>query len=315
MEENHNLPHDILRLLFEYSASTSTGSAKMLSLVSKEVQGWTDPYLFKTIQELGDTYSGISATSVLGRMLMTDASPRIVLARNYVRALAWRKFIPNLSYIRQALESFPNLTQLCLWGSLFPSHARGSNDRLFSFAVTQNYPSLRRVATCIESPSNISSNSFGSPFWMNITHLQVKYSRTISSSVSALELPLFTNMSSLTHLSLLCTAGGSEANTDLAFSRVRNNFPPSLILCLLDLKAPLDVDRKHWLDEMASSSFKVDKRIVMWSSVLEDDADEVVVSDGSDGFQAWCEFQDGLQTFWEKGESVLKRRQDRLGAV
>ncbi|KAH8828894.1 hypothetical protein DL96DRAFT_1595888 [Flagelloscypha sp. PMI_526] len=150
---------------------------------------------------------------------------------------------------------------------------------------------------------------------MSITHLHLKYIHPISSSRSAFQLPLFVSMASLTHMALSPMAGMREFDTTVAFSRVRATFPPSLILCLLALVGPKDTDEGYWVTEMIQTGLKFDKRIVLWSFVSGGNTDEVVIIDGGDGFQAWCGVQDGVQTFWDMGEAVLKRRQEPLGHV
>ena len=52
-------------------------------------------------------------------MCMSDGSPRLILARNYVRTVTWEKPIPYKFYIAQELENFPGLVQLCLWSNFF----------------------------------------------------------------------------------------------------------------------------------------------------------------------------------------------------
>ncbi|KAH8828889.1 hypothetical protein DL96DRAFT_1789646 [Flagelloscypha sp. PMI_526] len=313
MEAIHGLPLDILRLLFEFSASTNIESAKVLSLVSKEVQSWTDPHLFQIVRKFGTNSSGISETSLLGQMCIPDASPRIILARNYVRSLVWDKSVPKGSYTEQALKLFPNLTQLCLWQNIFPANRKDPLKQ--DFETTQSYPSLRRVATCLYSQLSVPPNAFSSPFWMTITHLQVRSVIQISFMHSAFQLPLFIPMTSLTHLAISRFADVVELDTNLALSRVRGTFPPSLTLCLLDLMPYGSVSLRHWFEDMTEACLKIDERIVMWWPDPRGDIDEMAVVRSNDPFQDWCRVQDGAQTFWEMGEAVLKRRRERLQAV
>ncbi|KAH8806901.1 hypothetical protein DL96DRAFT_1686098 [Flagelloscypha sp. PMI_526] len=241
---------------------------------------------------------------------MSNASPRIILARNYVRAIAWKHFVPQVSSVEIALKYFPNLKQICLWNNLFPFH-QGHR-----FDIIQNYPSLRRVITCLEYQSNIPQNAFGTPFWMSITHLQVNYYAPITSSSSPFQRPLFATMPSLTHLALSGMRGNcSEPDVDLAFSYVRESFPPSLTLCLLSLVAPTGVDRSHRLTEMVTASGKTDERIVVWSFIPDDNSDEIVVTNGGFTYAAWCKARGEIESYWEAGETILKRRQERVRAA
>ncbi|KAH8814745.1 hypothetical protein DL96DRAFT_1684985 [Flagelloscypha sp. PMI_526] len=317
MKASHNLPLDILRLLLEFSASAWLESAKALSLVSREVQGWTDPHFFQIVE--GSFLFGEYRISLLDRMCMSDASPRLVLARNYVRAAAWRNFVPQQSYIKQALDHFPNLVQLCLWNNVFPFEPKnGSWSSLQPFEITQKYPSLRRVATCLNDLLNVPQNAFGSPFWTTVTHLHLTYSHAISSRHSPFELPLFVTMPSLTHIALSTILGGrNERNVDLAFSRVTATLPPSLKLCLLYITPPQNEPRRPWLARMVITSHEFDERIVMWSMTPEDNTDELVGTSVDDNFRAWCgaQLEDGAHTYWEMGEAVLKKRQERPKTV
>ncbi|KAH8828923.1 hypothetical protein DL96DRAFT_1708095 [Flagelloscypha sp. PMI_526] len=315
MGVTHNLPLDILRLLLEYSASASIDSARALSLVSKDVQHWIDPYLFQNMQGLGIEYSSeIYRTSLVDWMCLPDASPRLVFARRYVRTVAWEKHVPHNSSIKQVLESFPSLAQLCLWKNIFPHRPNSSASHSQYFEITQRYPSLRRIATCTFDTSSTPPNAFGSPFWMTITHLQIRCYTPISSSRSPLQLPLFATMASLTHLALSSEAGGGEADADLALSRVRATFPLSLSLCLLGMRAPTLIGEDQWCAEMVTACLKVDARIVVWSTGPVDKTDGQLVANrnGSDTFQAWCGIHDSVQTFWEMGEAIMKKRRERL---
>ncbi|KAH8823395.1 hypothetical protein DL96DRAFT_1713811 [Flagelloscypha sp. PMI_526] len=312
MKTINNLPLDVLRLLFEYAASSSLESAQTLSLVSKEVQFWTDPHLFHTVQR--KSHDGDYRLCLLDQMCLPEASTRLVQARNYVRIAAWEDFAPH-SNIKRALEKCPNIIQLCLWGNVFPFEPNDSG--YHPFEITQSYPSLRRVATNIDDLENIPPSGFSCPFWMTITHLQVNYYSAVSSPETPFQVPLFAAMTSLTHLAFFPSNSGAQRELDynVALSRIKNTFPPSLILCLLSLMAPQDVAHENWLVHIVKTSRNVDHRIVLWSWSPEDNADEVVVTNEDDAYQVWCGVQDGVQTFWEMGEAILEKRKERVAPV
>ncbi|KAH8828918.1 hypothetical protein DL96DRAFT_1679452 [Flagelloscypha sp. PMI_526] len=278
MEASHNLPLDILRLLLEFSASASIKSAKALSLVSKEVQAWTDPHLFQIVK--GRFIDLKYRISLLDRMCMSDASPRLVLARNYVRAVAWRRFQDSSSQSSEELS-----------------------------VIIQKYLALRRVAICIDSGLNVTPDAFESPFWTTVTHLYLNSYRPISSPRSSFQQCLFVTMPSLMHLALYVIVGPGEIDAELAFSRVTQTFPLSLKLCLFGFYHPRTGNKQPLITEMASISQKFDERIVMWSMIPEDNSDEVVGVSVDDSFQAWGVVQDEVQTFWQMGEAVLKKKQ------
>ncbi|KAH8814430.1 hypothetical protein DL96DRAFT_1820633 [Flagelloscypha sp. PMI_526] len=159
-------------------------------------------------------------------------------------------------------------------------------------------------------------NAFGTPFWMSITHLQVNYYAPITSSSSPFQRPLFAMMSSLTHLALSGMRNKySEPDVDLAFSYVRESFPPSLTLCLLSLVAPTGVDRSRWLTEMVTARGKTDEKIIVWSFIPEVNSDEIVVTNGGFTYATWCKARGEIESYWEAGEAVLKRRQERIRAA
>ncbi|KAH8828925.1 hypothetical protein DL96DRAFT_1708097 [Flagelloscypha sp. PMI_526] len=319
MGASHRLPLDILRLLLEFSASANIESARALSLVSKEVQQWTDPHLFQTVKGLGLRYSGdrMPDATLLERVCMSDASPRLIRARKHVHTVAWERNVPHKSSIEPVLKYFPHLVQLCLWSNIFPYRQSQFGSQREHFEITRSYPSLRRLATCIYSLLNISPNAFGSPFWMTITHLHVRYFIAISSQGSPLQLPLFATMKSLTHLALSPVSGEGEDDSNLAFSRVGGAFPLSLNVCLLGMRAPINVDREQWFSELVAIGLQVDERIVLWSVFPVDYTDGQLVPNrnDSDNFQAWCGVPDGVQTFWEMAEAIVKKRQERFQTV
>ncbi|KAH8828928.1 hypothetical protein DL96DRAFT_1595990 [Flagelloscypha sp. PMI_526] len=303
MEATHNLPLDVLRLLFEFSASANFESAKTLSLISKEVQLWTDPHLFQIVQGFGISHTKRLKISLGDRMCMSNTSPRLILARRYVRAVAWEKHPPDKIGIEMALEIFPNLVQLCIRSCL----PYGPESMPHGFVITHSYPTLRRMTTSLLGHSPFPPNIFESPFWTTLTHLQIKYLRFKYDFEPSFPSPLFINMRSLTRLALLYTYH-VELDVDIALSRIKETLPSSLILCLLSLAAPPDLDRGPWLAELVKASFKVDERIVIWSTESGDDTENIVVT--SHTFQEWCGIQDGVQTIWEMGEAILKRRQE-----
>jgi hypothetical protein len=121
-------------------------------------------------------------------------------------------------------------------------------------------------------------------------------------------------MSSLTHLALLTKHPSREDDVNLAFSRIKKTFPPSLLLCLLNLVPPRDLERLG-NSELLSTSLKIDERIVMVTFVDEDNSDEIIIVHSGDNFQDWCEVPDEVQTLWDKGEAILKRRREQTAVA
>ncbi|KAH8836130.1 hypothetical protein DL96DRAFT_1675888 [Flagelloscypha sp. PMI_526] len=72
---DHVLSVDILCCIFRSAACSSSAEAKMLSLVSREVQTWVDPFVFRYLAPK-DNYTAFYKT------LKTKVSPRLVRAKD-----------------------------------------------------------------------------------------------------------------------------------------------------------------------------------------------------------------------------------------
>ncbi|KAH8822580.1 hypothetical protein DL96DRAFT_1714038 [Flagelloscypha sp. PMI_526] len=115
------IPLDVGRTVFGLAASQDLTTAKMLSLVSKNVQTWSDVHLFRHILTSSPAPGTDPVVGMLDLMLNSDSVTRYVRARAYVTTVRWQasklllsNIIPNL------LLLCPNLTFLQL-RQAFPS--------------------------------------------------------------------------------------------------------------------------------------------------------------------------------------------------
>ncbi|KAH8823241.1 hypothetical protein DL96DRAFT_1713676 [Flagelloscypha sp. PMI_526] len=311
MSKRLELPFDVLQLLVEFSASSSTPGACVLSLVSHECQSWSDIHLFRFLVEPASAMKD-SMSNLLDNMCSDNASPRLIRARKHVRSLSWfehpqsRLILHNLG---PYLFLLPNLVQLCVWENYIPELA---NDA-FKFPLEKPHPSLRKVFTRSFTSESLPSAGFSYAFWSMITHLQLESDHSLDSNESPFAKPILATMDQLTHLAIGQPTNIDEneqhnVDIDIIISRVQAAFPPHLILCLLSIEPGLVVDRTQ--NQITSLRLgHTDERIVLWAMPhLEDEYVVLGASHSLTTFEVWSGLPDGKETFWEAGISIQKER-------
>ncbi|KAH8825846.1 hypothetical protein DL96DRAFT_1610076 [Flagelloscypha sp. PMI_526] len=179
------VPLDVLRVLFEHAASADHTTACTLSLVSHEIQSWTDPLMFRFLNSHKDHV----LVPIFKNMCGPTPSPRLLRARSYVRGIAWN----SENYLAEMA------------------------DDPWSFDFLHSFPSLHRVRTGIWSTTLFPVKSLENPFWMSITHFHVD----LQVPISSLESPfarekLFSHMIKLTHLAIRAPKYNVEKNLEEA---------------------------------------------------------------------------------------------------
>ncbi|KAH8795950.1 hypothetical protein DL96DRAFT_1192639 [Flagelloscypha sp. PMI_526] len=187
------LPNDIRLLLFGFAASANHTAALSLSLVSKEVQSWTDPQLFRFLHcSARGWFQDALVEGIIAELCSPTASPRLARARNYVRVIACRNHISDVTQIGKWLATFPYLTQIALGSTTLPPNPSKPH-----FDFTKSYPYLKRVYLGDLGPykhflpPSIHLGGFTTPFWKAITHLQVCSDHMASSVYSPFMNPIF----------------------------------------------------------------------------------------------------------------------------
>ncbi|KAH8798426.1 hypothetical protein DL96DRAFT_886473 [Flagelloscypha sp. PMI_526] len=306
MQTQEELNVDVLRLLLEFAGSSSRSSALALSLVSHEVQSWMDPHLFKCIIQTEKTsafHDGAlcKESQLLRNMAHTNASPRLVRARAYIRAIGWKIWGNFYPIIEECLPLFPNVEQVCFWNLIFPT--RGDID------FTRIYPSLRRICTCVDE--RLPSRTFSEPFWSTVSHLHLRCVLQLSADDSPFREPIFEGMPSLTHLIVDCSLLSRAKYVDriLTGSQASLTSPPNLKLCILGLRL---VREEAITRELESARREVlDERIVLWSEEWEPWSDIIFPKSTDEDriLDLWSSVQFERKTLWDMGEEVLSERQ------
>ncbi|KAH8804181.1 hypothetical protein DL96DRAFT_1631420, partial [Flagelloscypha sp. PMI_526] len=180
-----NAPIDLARLIVETAALSdwSLCTARALSCVSREVQLWSDQFLFQNIVIQEEGAAPGAMLRFIDDFISEDPSPRIGRARAYIKTFSTKQEedydgrIPKFISLCSALES------LCIWSLEHDS----------SYFST-NIPSLRKMSLAsFDYPL-----SFKMPLFQAVTHLEL-------AGVMTAGWPLIWNadlssMPSLTHL-------------------------------------------------------------------------------------------------------------------
>ncbi|KAH8831749.1 hypothetical protein DL96DRAFT_1588888 [Flagelloscypha sp. PMI_526] len=301
--------YDILRLLFEFSASCNQGIASNLSLVSREAQLWVDPYLFRFLGQ-GTKHDSQRILRLLDDMYKADASSRLVRARSYVRGIVFGTWEAGHRYqnLDLFLKSLPNLVNLCVWGNYLPEFFR--SDIALKDVIP---PRLRRVHTCSATLASLPDRKLDYPLWRQITHLQLHLDHEICDDYSPFSEPLLNTMHNLTHLAISSgdSSSAMEPESDIALtvSRAKASFPATLQLCLLSL--PPKLISQQTFPRIDSLRLGEVPEVVLWSMpyykaefILDID------SRGPEVFSVWSGAPDGMLTFWEAGSEIQRQRKN-----
>ncbi|KAH8822135.1 hypothetical protein DL96DRAFT_1620298 [Flagelloscypha sp. PMI_526] len=307
LDQVHEVPADVLRLLLEHSASADRTLAAVLGLVSCQVQSWTDPHLFRFL-----LHTKKGNFKILDEMASPNASPRLMRARFYVHSLTHLFEMRKRSLLQGYLTLLPNLQSLCLWMTPFPVDGHKK-----TFDFTQVHPSLRRMCFTLPGLYRLAEDAFSHPFWSNITHLHISLESNFSATFSSFAREeLFGTMFNLTHLAF-SDLEAEEDDIETALSRVIASLPPSLKLCLLPVLQSKslfgNVDGERWNQIIQG---QLDERIVVyWHNHIKFippvSEEYMVQMDVATSLQLWYDLRDGIESFWERGEAILEKRSSR----
>ncbi|KAH8823754.1 hypothetical protein DL96DRAFT_1615392 [Flagelloscypha sp. PMI_526] len=146
------LPLDLAQYIIQIAAHQDLHSAVSLSSVSKLVQSWSDPSLFRTITLKRYPHSILSEVSS-----RNITSIRLIRARKFIRRVSVVDRIPR-GHLDRLLSCCPNLS--CLGMAIDIS--------TFNGALIVAPPSLRRIYI---KPLRAHAQTLNIPFFQNITHL------------------------------------------------------------------------------------------------------------------------------------------------
>ncbi|KAH8836159.1 hypothetical protein DL96DRAFT_1809894 [Flagelloscypha sp. PMI_526] len=186
-----DLPVDIVHYIFCLFASESVSQAKVLSSVSREVQTWVDPYVWRSMSLVSsrDFKALINASR-------TRVPDRIFRMSQELTAITCQFFKPHWPF-PLLFSSLQSLRSLCLYRT--PSIRD----------VNVTIPTLRRIH--LEEITSKSHNAFSSALFKHITRLSV------SDVVSRVEWDTLKNIPCLKELILHTVGSEKMANEGITY--------------------------------------------------------------------------------------------------
>ncbi|KAH8831716.1 hypothetical protein DL96DRAFT_1706128 [Flagelloscypha sp. PMI_526] len=291
------LPLDIAQYIFELvAAANSKAQCSILSLVSKEIQIWADPYLFKSITNTRHPFF---------ERLISEAPlsscPRLDRRCSLVKYFsAEHQHYEDIQWAMNVMTIFPNLISF-----------HGGYSELKRNNLLSAHPTLRRIGCLGPLVTDV---DFSCAFFQNITHLNL--SAVHSTSWSSLAERNLESLKSLMYLRL-------HAENPLILKRQRQDLagaiPSSVHVVLVELSQYFSAYQSRFmLEEFSRMCYccegEMDDRVVFmchqpmpgpqWiigvSSSVFWDADE------------WTGRIPEEETFWEQGLAIVNARRASL---
>ncbi|KAH8826068.1 hypothetical protein DL96DRAFT_1273945 [Flagelloscypha sp. PMI_526] len=240
-----DIPKDLARDIFELAAHPDRLSARAtsLSLVSREVQSWTDICLFRNIA-FKSTMRTRAERSFLDAIISDDRSPRLEQARKYVRTISSQDQPDPEGLIERFVSVCPLLESIALWHM-------SPKSQMLNLSIS----SLRKMTFYDDMGKDSLHFSLRYPLFHSLTHLDL-------GGWSYKDWPRIRNagireMTSITHLVLSGLSDGSIRVTEI-ISEMSSHLPPNLHLLFL----LLDEGQVEEL-LMIGASFHYDSRVVV----------------------------------------------------
>ncbi|KAH8818786.1 hypothetical protein DL96DRAFT_1621936 [Flagelloscypha sp. PMI_526] len=273
---SNELPIEILMVVISLAAASSPRVAVNLSLVSHEVQRWSDSHLFKNIV-IQDSHIPRAMEVLLDSFILKNASARFLQARNYVRTFSTKQVKDNKKRLPKFISRCPNLFSIALWNYPLPL---GISSLIM--------PSLRRVAF-----PNTRGLSFESPIFRTVTHLElVNWDIPIPPSLG------LQSMKYLTHL-ILSPWGFYPLGIDQAAVEL---FPLGLQILFLALKEN-GVHMRHWPPRRGTD---IKYLLPVTGPNVSVPGIENLDVYGDEAFKVWSGEIPEEESFWVKGERLLQ---------
>ncbi|KAH8826088.1 hypothetical protein DL96DRAFT_1607143 [Flagelloscypha sp. PMI_526] len=278
-----DLPVDLAREIIELAAASDTSrqTARSLSLVSREIQSWSDRFHF---QNLVEDPSGPEEKDFLAHFVSDQPSNRLKRARLYVLRFASRR-----SYDHQGHIGCPNLTSLALWAVELPALFQHPN---------QSLPNLRRLCFSFVY-GGASAISFRSPAFQNVTHMDL-------GAWAVEDWPTFWQagtelMGSLTHLVLNGKSARTEERQNL-ISEAMSHMPPALRVLIV-------IVEEETLPDIVNEQYDPKVVFIVEHSSLPSGFGEIRGHvNGGDAFEMWSGEGNENLTYWSVAESVVEDR-------
>ncbi|EGO22469.1 hypothetical protein SERLADRAFT_409958 [Serpula lacrymans var. lacrymans S7.9] len=215
------LPTELEQMIFVTAALDYPLSAPKLALVARRTQLWVEPLVYEAIIVQHPSNTSRKAT-VDGFLYAISRKPADFFAR-HVKILI-------LSYLKQS--QITRILSVCT-GVVSLGCWTGCNAQLGRF-IARSPLRPRRLSTCLENTMAMNEDpDFGSPFYRNVTHLELddSWSRWMTWA------PAFALLPRLTHLALSFTFPVQIGNMLLDALRQILGGCKTLELCVLFLAA------------------------------------------------------------------------------
>ncbi|KAH8818789.1 hypothetical protein DL96DRAFT_1820188 [Flagelloscypha sp. PMI_526] len=288
------MPTELVTLIVSLAAASCPQTAAKLSLVSRQVQSWSDPHIFRNIVFGDDSWSAEDLDEHFSLAIADDASPRLVRGRSYIRTFSSKQYEKSTGQFCKFISLCPNIFSIAFWDAELP------------LGITSlSIPTLRRM-----SFQETSGLSLQSPLFKTVTHLDLagwKFSSLPTLGVR--------NMTSLTHLVLSSATidvshveeevlKGAAPSLRLLILRLYEDAPPlpaedlrklrKSLPCVLPLTAPEECEDEEGEGEKG----EIEKEEVPWLASFDVSCDTA--------FEEWCREIPEEDSFWHKAEKLLE---------
>ncbi|KAH8818788.1 hypothetical protein DL96DRAFT_1621944 [Flagelloscypha sp. PMI_526] len=291
MENFSVIPPELLMLIVSFAAASCPRTATKLSLVSRQVQSWSDPHIFRNIVIEDDCGAPEQLEEDYELVVAEDASPRLLRARTYVRTFSSRQSDTTESQFCKFFSLCPNLFSIAFWEAPLPLDM-----------ASLSFPTLRRMA--FQETKGLSLESL---LFKTVTHLDLvgwTFSRLPDLGVK--------RMTSLTHLMLSSWSidtshdeeellKGAAPCLRLLILRLNDDYPMpagdlrKYVPCVLPVASPEEYEDE---DEDEGEKKEVEKEEVPGIPNFDVCGDKA--------FKEWCGKTPEEDSFWLKAEKLLE---------
>ncbi|KAF6749868.1 hypothetical protein DFP72DRAFT_911929 [Ephemerocybe angulata] len=291
-------PEDVVRLIFEIAAEGNDPERLSYALLSKTLQSWVEPIIYREVVASGDQ------VYLFWRTLVSEKSTKPANFFDlHVKSLCFKRLFPQYDEVDDEFE-LVRVVQKCR--GLQSIALRGYRIR-FPAADTLNFTgdSVRRLSTTIFI-NHWDERQFSHPGLRKLTHLEFRAQSPTSDDVNYATLQ---ELTSLTHLSII-TPCHKAAN-----AAAIQHLPTSLRVFILFICYGRDdlVQELKNIDEG-----RIDDRVVI--GIARDQVPNLVLQYGvvlpsfdlSDVFEDWKNPFTTTNGIWSQAEEQIQRRRNRL---
>ncbi|KAH8798696.1 hypothetical protein DL96DRAFT_1638383 [Flagelloscypha sp. PMI_526] len=291
------LPFDISREIFERAVVCNAADRYSLAFVSRLIQKWTDPYVFRTVTV--SSHRRTERFRVLLEIRRSRKSGRFIRALSFVQTLAIKISDFNMSW-ETIVSNFPRLVELFWEGTYDSDFVEGNQD--LSTYEPRSIPTLRYL-----------SGGYGHTTlcgrWgcvQMLSHLDL--TRMASCAWSTLESRSLQLLSSLTHLFVCLDELPTMVAREQELSVLPPFFPPSLLVCLISGQ-DFDLLSREEGNALSILSYKFDDRFLVCMGRNSPVHNQWILKmEWENAYVEWSEHHDEHDTFWVRGLNMVTER-------